>query len=43
MGELIVKILIGAVVIGCIIWAIWFENRPDDKSDKSDKDKNNNK
>ena len=40
MGEIIVKILLAALIVGCIIWAIWFENKPEDKSDKSDKDNN---
>lgn len=34
MGDIIVNIIVSVVILGCIIWAIWFENRPDDKSDK---------
>ncbi len=32
--DTVVKIIVIAIVVIGIIWGIWFEYRPDDKSDK---------
>lgn len=39
MGDIIVKVLLAALILGCIIWSIWFENKPDDKPNNEDEEK----
>lgn len=40
MNDIVIKIVIGIIVVGGLIWGIVFENRPEKKTDKETKDKN---